>query len=72
MSIAPSLWVVGAPVESRRVIAPAPVNGRNGRASGLSAEDLSWILTNAPTETLVLKPSPVATEHAVELAGPVR
>jgi hypothetical protein len=43
-----------------RVIAPAPVDARNGHARGFSPKDLTWILTNAPTETLVLKPTPVA------------
>jgi hypothetical protein len=42
-----------------RVIAPAPVENGNGFGGGFSAKDLTWILTHAPTETLVLKPSPV-------------
>jgi hypothetical protein len=37
-----------------RVIAPA----RAGGHSGFSPKDLTWILTHAPTETLVLRPSP--------------
>jgi xanthine/CO dehydrogenase XdhC/CoxF family maturation factor len=37
-----------------RVIAPA----RAGEHSGFSPKDLTWILTHAPTETLVLRPSP--------------
>ena len=37
-----------------RIVAPAPT----GRQGGFSAKDLAWILTNAPTETLVLKPAP--------------
>jgi hypothetical protein len=37
-----------------RVIVPAP---SAPRAGGFSAKDLSWILTQAPFETLVLKPS---------------
>ena len=44
-----------------RVIAPAPV--KNG--GGFSSKDLTWILTHAPTETLVLKPSPVMLAAAV-------
>lgn len=32
-----------------RIVAPA---------SGFSAKDLAWILTNAPTETIVLRPAP--------------
>jgi hypothetical protein len=55
-----------------RVIAPAPVDGRNGRPTGFSPKDLTWILTNAPTETLVLKPSPVATERPAEPLGAAR
>jgi hypothetical protein len=38
-----------------RVIAPA----RAGEHGGFSAKDLTWILTNAPAETLVLRPAPV-------------
>jgi hypothetical protein len=37
-----------------RIVAPAPVNGRGG----FSEKDLAWLLTNAPTETVVLKPPP--------------
>jgi hypothetical protein len=37
-----------------RIVAPAPSNGRGG----FTAEELAWLLTNAPTETLVLKPTP--------------
>jgi hypothetical protein len=32
-----------------RIVAPAP---------GFSAKDLAWILTNAPAETVVLRPAP--------------
>ena len=32
-----------------RIVAPAP---------GFSAKDLAWILTNAPAETIVLRPNP--------------
>ena len=53
-----------------RVIAPAPINGRNGRASGFSPKDLTWILTNAPTETLVLKPTPVPRATLPNLPEP--
>jgi hypothetical protein len=38
-----------------RVLSPAQV-GRAG--GGFSAKDLTWILTQAPFETLVLKPAP--------------
>jgi hypothetical protein len=34
-----------------RIVAPA---------SGFSAKDLAWILTNAPAETIVLRPAPAA------------
>ena len=37
-----------------RVLAPASV--RNG--GGFTPKDLTWILENAPAETLVLKPDP--------------
>jgi hypothetical protein len=39
-----------------RIVAPAPVSGR----PGFSARDLSWILTHAPVEVLILRPSPEA------------
>lgn len=29
-----------------------------GRKSGFTANDLAWILTHAPTETMILKPAP--------------
>lgn len=54
-----------------RVIAPAPADTRNG-TSGFSPRDLTWILAHAPTETLVLKPAPVATEHAASLVAAAR
>jgi hypothetical protein len=37
-----------------RIVAPAPVNG----GGGFTEKQLAWLLTNAPTETLVLKPMP--------------
>lgn len=55
-----------------RVIAPAPVDGRNGRPGGFSPKDLTWILTNAPTETLVLKPTPVTTGRATAAGAAAR
>jgi hypothetical protein len=39
-----------------RIVAPAPSNGRGG----FTEKELAWLLTNAPTETLVLKPTPEA------------
>jgi hypothetical protein len=41
-----------------RVIAPAPTQTHNYFGSGFSPKDLTWILTHAPTETLVLRPNP--------------
>lgn len=42
-----------------RVIAPAPPVANGGRANpGFTPKDLTWILTEAPFETLVLKPGP--------------
>lgn len=50
------LWAVE---EFDRVIAPAPARGvGSGKRAGFSAKDLTWILTEAPFETLVLKPTP--------------
>jgi hypothetical protein len=43
-----------------RVLVPAP---SAPRAGGFSAKDLSWILTEAPIETLVLKPGPSGNGH---------
>jgi hypothetical protein len=37
-----------------RIIAPAPY----GRAEGFTPKDMTWILTHAPVETLVLRPNP--------------
>ena len=37
-----------------RIVAPAPA----GNHGGFTPKDVSWILTNAPSETVVLKPSP--------------
>ena len=39
--------------EFDRIVAPAPAAGREG----FTAKELAWLLTNAPTETLVLKPA---------------
>lgn len=43
-----------------RIVAPAP----GGGAGGFTLKDLTWILANAPAETLVLKPAPDADEQA--------
>jgi hypothetical protein len=37
-----------------RIVAPAPTNGYRG----FTEKELAWLLTNAPAETLVLKPMP--------------
>jgi hypothetical protein len=37
-----------------RIVAPAPVEQRRG----FTPKELTWILTHAPAETLVLRPSP--------------
>ncbi|MGD0713503.1 MAG: hypothetical protein ABSB24_04880 [Gaiellaceae bacterium] len=37
-----------------RIVAPAPADGRGG----FTEKELAWLLLNAPTETLVLKPRP--------------
>jgi len=39
-----------------RIVAPAP----NGREGGFTAKDVTWILAHAPSETIVLKPTPLA------------
>lgn len=36
-----------------RIVAPAPAAGREG----FTPKELAWLLTNAPTETVVLKPA---------------
>jgi hypothetical protein len=36
-----------------RIVAPAPTNGREG----FTEKELAWLLTHAPTETVVLKPA---------------
>lgn len=37
-----------------RIVAPAPVDG----SGGFTEKELAWVLTHAPAETLVLKPTP--------------
>jgi hypothetical protein len=39
-----------------RIVVPAPV----GRGPGFSPNDLTWMLTHAPSETLILRPDPAA------------
>ena len=38
-----------------RIVVPAPA----GRRAGFSPKDLTWMLSNAPTETLILRPDPL-------------
>ena len=38
-----------------RIVAPAPADGRGG----FTEKELAWMLTHAPTETIVLKPAPL-------------
>jgi hypothetical protein len=39
-----------------RIVAPASGDGHEG----FTEKELAWILTHAPSETVVLKPTPVA------------
>jgi hypothetical protein len=41
-----------------RIVVPAPA----GRAPGFTPKDLLWILTHAPSETLILRPDPTLAE----------
>jgi hypothetical protein len=41
-----------------RIVAPAPV----GRGSGFTSKELQWILSHAPSETLILRPEPNGSE----------
>jgi hypothetical protein len=41
-----------------RIVVPAPAGRVNGR--GFSPKDLTWMLTHAPSETLILRPDPAA------------
>jgi len=40
-----------------RIVVPAPI----GRRHGFTPKDLTWMLTNAPAETLILRPDPTRT-----------
>jgi len=46
-----------------RIVVPAPV----GRSGGFSPKDLTWMLTHAPSETLILRPDP-AVERRLRTA----
>jgi hypothetical protein len=37
-----------------RIVVPAPVPGR----PGFAPQELAWMLTHAPSETLILRPAP--------------
>jgi hypothetical protein len=54
--------------EFHRVIAPAPTR----QSRGFTPKDMSWILTHAPVETLVLRPAPAPAESSSTQAAPVR
>jgi hypothetical protein len=43
-----------------RIVVPAPV----GRAPGFTPKDLAWMLTHAPSETLILRPDPIVESPA--------
>ena len=43
-----------------RILAPAPADG----SEGFTEKELAWLLTHAPTETVVLKPAPQAAATA--------
>jgi hypothetical protein len=47
-----------------RIVIPAPA----GRRPGFSPKDLTWMLTHAPSETLILRPNP--SVHALNGARP--
>lgn len=46
-----NLWEVES---FERIVVPAPTPGR----PGFSPKELAWMLTNAPSETLILRPAP--------------
>ena len=51
-----------------RIVVPAPT----GRRDGFTPKDLTWMLTNAPAETLILRPDTTlaANENGHRLHGP--
>ena len=48
-----------------RIVAPAPADG----LGGFTEKELAWLLTNAPTETLVLKPTPAEPRARLQSAA---
>jgi hypothetical protein len=51
-----------------RIVVPAPA----GRSSGFTPKDLAWMLTHAPSETLILRPEPASIPTNGEVLGGVR
>jgi hypothetical protein len=51
-----------------RIVAPAPVLGLRG--NGFTPKDMTWLLTHAPCETIVLRPAPASVGRD-GLAAPV-
>ena len=50
-----------------RIVIPAPA----GREPGFTPKELLWMLTNAPSETLILRPDPTLREREeAQVAGP--
>ena len=43
-----------------RIVVPAPA----GREPGFTLKDLTWILANAPSETVILRPDPALQSNA--------
>ena len=52
-----------------RIVVPAPA----GRSPGFTPKDLTWMLTHAPSETVILRPDPArtATDGKVRVAAGV-
>jgi hypothetical protein len=51
-----------------RIIVPAPV----GRKVGFTPKELAWMLTHAPSETLILRPDPSRLNPEPKSANPLR
>ena len=51
-----------------RIVVPAPV----GRAPGFTPKDLAWMLTHAPSETVILRPDPIVESAANGHDEPLR
>jgi hypothetical protein len=47
-----------------RIVIPAPA----GREPGFTPKELLWMLTNAPSETLILRPDPALTAAEARVA----